>query len=102
MRVNFKEPFRDLFGEPIKDREGKELEIGKTLGLELFNLADLNKVPLTQEQKYMAYTLSVKIANADGEVEISEKEAKFIDHVASAVFKAGAYGNVVRVLERGA
>lgn len=98
MKVNFNQPFRDLFGHAIKDRDGKEMIIGRALGLELFNLGDLGKEPLSQEEKYMAYALSVRMANSEGEIEISEAEATFIDRVAANTYKAGAYGNIKELI----
>lgn len=98
MQADFNRSFTDPFGNPIADREGRPQMINKILGLELFNLGDLGKEPLSQEQKYMAYTLSLRLANATGPVEISPEEAQFIDQVAARAYKAGAYGNIKSIL----
>lgn len=98
MKVNFNRPFTDPFGNILTDKEGKPQMINRVLGLELFNLGDLDKQPLTQAQKYMAYTLSVKLANATEETDLTQEEADFIDNVASLVYKAGAYGCIKQIL----
>lgn len=97
MKVNFNQPFIDLYGEPMTEN-GKPSLIKKTLGLLLFNLGDQNKPAFTQDEKYMAYTLSIRLANSEDEIEISEEEARFIDQVAAASFRAGAYGNIRKLL----
>lgn len=98
MKANFNQPFCDPFGNPLRDKEGNVQMINRVLGLELFNLGDLDKQPLTQEEKYMAYTLSVKLANSADDIDLTKEEADFIDRVASSVYKAGAYGNIKSIL----
>lgn len=99
MKVNFNQPFKDPFGNPLIDKDGKTTMINKNLGLALFNLGG-EKCPLPPDQKYMAFTLSVKLANASGEVEISEEEAQFIDLMASKIYMAGPYGNIKLLISK--
>lgn len=98
MKVNFNRPFKDPFGNVITDKNLEPKMINKELGLELFNLGSIGNEPLTQEQKYMAYSLSMKLANSDGDIELESKEIEFIDEVAARTYKAGAYGNIKSIL----
>lgn len=96
MKLNFNQPFKDMHGNPHLEG-GKPAIIGKHLGFQLYNAND-KLWPMKPEEKYMAYCLSVKIGNAEGEVEISPEEAQLIDRVASRTLTAGAYGNIKDLL----
>lgn len=98
MKINFNQPFKDFLGEAVIGKDGKPMMINRVLGLQLFNLSELKGNPLTPDQKYRAYTLSVKLANEPGEIEFSPEEIEFIDQVSSEVYSAGAYGNIKELL----
>lgn len=97
MKTDFNRPFKDLFGNDVTDKNGKPVMIGRSLGLQLFNLGEMNGKTLTPEEKYMAYTLSVRLANKE-EIELSKEEADFISKVAAQFYTAGAYGNIKDIL----
>lgn len=97
MKANFNRPFTDVFGAPVLSKAGQPEMINRHLGFILFNIGDDNH-PLNAQEKFLAYTLSMKIANAPGEIEISQEEADFIDRVASQAYAAGAYGNIKSII----
>lgn len=92
MKVNFNQPYTDPFGNPMLEN-GKPVVIRKSLGINLFYVND-KILPLNPEQKFLAYTLSVKIANAEEAVELTAEEAELIDKVAAKTLPAGYYGNI--------
>lgn len=97
MKVNFRQPFKDLFGNPMLE-DGKEMMINESLGFNLFYITD-KIVPLNAKEKYIAYTLAVKLTNKEIDLEITPEEADVIDKVAARVYNAGAYGNIRSLLE---
>lgn len=99
MKVNFNQPIKDPFGNVVLDEHDNPQSIGKILATGLFNAKQIKGMPLTPEQKFNAFNLSTKIANAKGEVEISVEEAQFIKSVSAEIFMAGVYGNIVNVIE---
>ena len=92
MKVNFNHTFKDPFGNDLTDNEGKPQMINRSLGFELFNLGDLGTAPMSQEEKFMAYNLSMRIANSTGDIEISNEEAEFLCKIACRVYRPGAFG----------
>lgn len=96
MKVNFNIPFRDFLGKEVAVSDHLPT-IGKSLGFNLFNIPD-KVVSLSAEQKFTAYTLAVKLANAEAEAEITPQEAEVIDMVASKVYFPGYYGQVKQLL----
>lgn len=98
MKINFNVPYTDPFGNPMLEN-GKPVVIRKSLGMNLFYVND-KIMPLNPEQKFMAYTLSVKIANAEAEIEVSKEEAELIDKVAGWTLPAGYYGNIKSLLNK--
>lgn len=99
IKVNFNVPFKDVFGNPVLEN-GKPLIVGKHLGFNLYNVSEIDGKPLSPEEKFNSYSLAVKIANADKEIELSRDEATLIDKVASQVFSAGAYANVKFLIKK--
>ena len=98
MNVNFNVPFVDLMGKPIYEN-GKEAIVADRVASLLFNLSALNKEPLKAEQKYKAYKLCTRITGKPENVELSAEDAAFIKEVCSEAFSAGAYGQVVDLIE---
>lgn len=94
MKVNFNRTFTDCFGKEI---EGKN--IGEQVCLFLFNLSSLSGNPIPAEKKYMAYTLCNRISVHPDEVELTTEEASFIKDVCNEVMSAGAYGQIVDLIE---
>lgn len=102
MIVNFKKNFVDSFGSPITElKDGKRTpqEIWRFLAATLFSLSSLGKEPLSKEQKYTAYVLSRRIAENPEAVECTTEEASFLKDVCSEMLNAGAYGQVVDLIE---
>lgn len=100
MKVNFNQPIKDPFGNAVTDEFHKPQTIGRILATGLFNAKQLKGMPLTPEQKFLAYNLSTKIANADNEIEITVEDAQFIKNLSADIFMAGVYGNIVNLIEK--
>ena len=94
MIVNFNTPFVDCFNKPIDDKT-----IGETLALRLFNASTIEGKQMTAEQKYMAHTLSRRIATECESVRLTAEEAAFIKAFAVDIYNAGAYGQIVDLIE---
>ena len=102
MIVNFKKNFVDSFGCPITEVKNGVItaqEIRRFLAATLFSLSSLNKEPLSKDNKYMAYSLSKRIAENPVAVECTTEEASFIKDVCAEKLNAGAYGQVVDLIE---
>lgn len=102
MKINFKKNFVDSFGCPITElKDGKRTtkEIWRFLAATLFSLSSLGKEPLSKEKKYTAYLLSKRIAENPEAVECTTEEASFLKDVCSEMLNAGAYGQVVDLIE---
>lgn len=98
MNINLNVPFVDLMGKPIYEN-GKEANVADRIASLLFNLSALHKEPLNAEQKYQAYKLCTAIIHSPSSVELSAEQASFIKDVCSEAFSAGAYGQVVDIIE---
>lgn len=94
MKVNLNKCFVDCFGKNI---EGKN--IAEQLSLFLFNLSSLAGSPLSAENRYLAYCLCNRISSCPSTVELTTEEASFIKEVANEAFSAGAYGQIVDIIE---
>lgn len=95
MIVNFNTPFVDCFDKPIDDKT-----IGETLAMRLFNASTIEGKQMTAEQKYMAHDLSRRIAQSGDSVRLSAEEAAFIKAFAVDIYNAGAYGQIVDIIEQ--
>lgn len=100
MKVNFNQPLLDPFGKKVTDENNHPSTIGKLVATCLYNAKHIKGVPLTPEQKFSAFNLSMKIANAKGEVEITLEEAQLIKSLSAECFMAGVYGNILRLIEK--
>lgn len=102
MKVNFEKEFVDCFGKTITEKiNGQEtpLQIWKSLARTMFNLSLLGGVPVSQDEKYTAYSLSKRIAGNPSEVELTTEEASFLKRVCAEQLSAGAYGIVADIVE---
>lgn len=92
MKVNFNQSFKDYKGESLG------VNISDEVGKILFNLSTSGQIPLSADEKYMAYKLCNRITSLE-EVELTNEEAAFIVKVCGENFKAGAYGQIVDIME---
>ena len=102
MKVNFNKTFVDCFGNSITEKkDGKDvaIEIWERLAFSLFNISTLGGTPISQDEKYTAYSLSMRIAGNPSEVELSTEEASFLKRVCAEQLSAGAYGIVADIVE---
>lgn len=99
MKVDFNCVFKNYNGEDILSK-GVPVKVSSYLANTLFNLSAIDGKSLTAEEKYMAYSLCKRIANADGEVEITTEEASFIKKVCASQLSAGAYGFITDIIEK--
>ena len=100
MKVNFNLPLLDPFGKKVTDEKDQPSTIGKLVATCLYNAKHIKGVPLSPEQKFSAFNLSMKIANAKGEVEITLEEAQLIKSLSAECFMAGIYGNILKLIEK--
>lgn len=102
MRINLKKCFVDIFGNPVIEKRGQESapqEMWRLLAMSLFSLSSLGGRPLAKEQKYMAYSMSRRMAESPASFECTAEEAAFLKDVCSETLSAGAYGQVVDLIE---
>lgn len=95
MRVNFKQPFKDCYGADIEPANS----IGEQLCVQLFSVSKIDGQPLSPEEKYMAYKLCGRIAASPENVELTSEEGTFIKRLAANIYSAGAYGQIVDLIE---
>lgn len=93
-KVNLDRPFTDCFGEEIK---GKNM--AEQISMNLFNLSTLHGVTVSADKKYEAYKLCNRIAANPREVELTSEERVLIEDLSEDVFSAGAYGQIVDIIE---
>lgn len=106
MKVNFKIPFADCFGNTVMRKTwegGKEADepvmVWHELAVQLFNASTSGQAPLDAAQKYMAYTLSRRIAASPDAVDLTPEEAALLKMLSSTSFSAGAYGQIADILD---
>lgn len=95
MTVNLDKNFLDAFGRPIENGR-----IADKLGMLLFNLSTVHGTPVTPEKKYAAYQMCQRINSNASAVELSLEEAAMIKDACAEHLSAGAYGQVVDLLEK--
>jgi hypothetical protein len=64
-----------------------------------FSIDSTPQLPLSAEDKYMAYQMAKRLADCSGEIDITIEEAAFFKKVCAVGLVAGAYGQVVDLLE---
>lgn len=100
MTVNFNCEFTDCFGNAIPGTtRGEAIKIGAALCQTLFNLSTLGGTMVSQEKKYMAYRLSLRISECPEAVELTAEEASFLKEVGAEAYSAGAYGRIADLIE---
>ena len=79
----------------------RKLTVGKVAARtsQLFNLSTLRGTPVPAERKYQAYKLCQRIAANPREVELTTEDCSLLKEVASETYSAGAYGQVVDLIE---
>lgn len=98
MKRNFNIPFTDYNGNPVKENN-QILTIGRSLSSALFQVSKIGNSPLSENEKYAAYSLSRQLMKAEGDMEISVDEALLIKRVAYESYSAGGYGQIVDLIE---
>ena len=102
MEVNFNHDYKDCFGNKILEENSKESipkAIWRHLAFSLFNLSSVGPEALDGKDKYMAYSLSYRIAENPESVEMTTEEASFLKKVCACLLSAGAYGQVEDIIE---
>lgn len=99
MKVNFKRPIVGLDRKPVPHRDGSPTMANEEIAVYLYNLSAVNGVNLTAEQKYRAYNLCMRIASNPDSVSLTTEEACLIKDVCSEKMSAGAYGQIVDMIE---
>ncbi|MBQ8769661.1 MAG: hypothetical protein IJZ60_00665 [Bacteroides sp.] len=99
MRVNFLKPIMGIDRNPLKNKNGEEFRLSDEICLHLFNADKLKGVPLSDEQKYKVYKLCMRISDHPESVDISTEEGTLIKGICSDRMSAGAYGQVVDIIE---
>lgn len=113
MKVNFNIPFKNYKGEDLEKevevlRDGKKVKelqpvlISDILAQNLYNGEGLERTSNTDkdnETKFKAYTLCHRIFNASSAVDLTSEEALLIKQVSASSLTAGAYGQIVELLE---
>ena len=99
MRVNLKNPILGLDGLPVLHNDGRPIIAGKEIAVYLYNLSSLKGAALTPEQKYRAYTLCMRIGCNPENLELTTEEACLIKDVCFEKMSAGAYGQIVDMIE---
>lgn len=94
MKVNFNQAFKNFDGTAISEGS-KDKMISTMVASFLFLGQDLT----TADEKMMSANLSQRIYSAKGAVELSLEEAALIKKLAGQSLIAGAYAQVVNLLE---
>lgn len=90
MKVNFTKKLRNFDGSET------EKTVGHLTGCLLFGYNDAN---VSADKKYSAYKLMQRISQETTDCEISVEEASLIKEIAARSMSAGAYGQIVDLLE---
>ncbi len=95
MTVNFNKAFTDGAGNPLESSPN----IGTAIATRLFNLDKMDGVCVSADEKYRAYSLSRRFSDSPDAVNLTTEEAAFIKKVCADTFTAGAYGQIVDLIE---
>lgn len=99
MKVNFNRPIVGFDRQPLLNKSGETILMNEEVCLHLYNANTMKGVPLSDEQKYKAYSLCMRISGHPESVEISTEEGTLIKSICYEKMSAGAYGQVVDVIE---
>jgi hypothetical protein len=94
MKVNFK---KDLIGPDGSVLAGA---LDNELRRLLFSLDSSEKLPLSADEKYKCHSIGKRLLEGDGEIELTVEEAVFLKKICAVGFVAGAYGQVVDLIEK--
>ena len=101
MEVNLHVPFRDIFNNEIVNEKGEIQYIDSTLCLGLFSGSFIQPSGDYQEdltKKFNAFTACMKIHNAQGEVDLDDKEVEIVKQ-AAGMLSPGGYGQILNILD---
>lgn len=93
MTRNFNKPFIGFDGKPVDDKK-----ISDILGMQLY-AAGNGKDNVSGDDKLRAYHLSVQLHANPEAVELTTEDCALIKSVAENSLVAGAYGQVVDIIE---
>lgn len=113
MQVNFNVPFKNYKGEAMQKevetiRDGKKVVekqpvlIADILAQNLYSGEGIEKTGNAEkdtENKFKAYKLCHRIFSASGPVDLTAEESILVKQVSAASLTAGAYGQIVELLE---
>lgn len=99
MKVNLKRPIVGFDRQPLLKKSGETILMSDEVCLHLFNANTMKGVPLSDKQKYTAYSLCMRISADPEIVEMSTEEGTLIKALCHEKMSAGAYGQVVDVIE---
>lgn len=94
---NFKVAMRGYDGKELKNEKGETQMMSLIIGLHLYTAG--GKKPMSQEDKVRAYKLSLQMQEHPEEVELTAEDMTLIKEVTNEALVAGAYGQIVQVLE---
>lgn len=99
MIVNLKKSIIGFDRKPLLKKNGEEIQMQDEVCLHLFNANQLKGVPLSDEQKYRAYSLCMRISENPESVEMTTEDGTLIKGICYEKMSAGAYGQVVDAIE---
>lgn len=94
---NFKVAMRGYDGKELKNEKGETQMMSDIVGLHLYTAG--GKKPMSQEDKVRAYKLSLQMQERPEEMELTAEDMTLIKEVTNEALVAGAYGQIVQVLE---
>ncbi|MDR2773931.1 MAG: hypothetical protein LBC19_04170 [Tannerella sp.] len=92
MKIDFKKSFTGHDGETIG-------MIDEHLRLVLFSADSSDRFMLSAEEKYLAYKIGKRLLEEGGNIDLTVEEAGFIKKVCSFGLRAGAYGQLIDLIE---
>jgi hypothetical protein len=92
MKVDFKTELKGHDGKPV----GRMDEQLRTV---LFSIDGGERLPLSADEKYLAYRIGKRLLEEGGKIELTLEEAAFLKRIGAVAFRAGAYGQLVDLLE---
>lgn len=95
---NFKVAMRGYDGKELKNEKSETQMMSDIIGLHLYTAG--GKKPMSQEDKVRAYKLSLQMQEHPEEVELTSEDMTLIKEVTNEALVAGAYGQIVQVLEK--
>lgn len=113
MKVNFNIPFKNYKGEKMEKevevlRNGQKVKeiqsvlISDVLAQNLYTGEGIERTgnaDKDNESKFKAYKLCHRIFSATGPIDLTSEEVLLIKQVSAATLTAGAYGQIVELLE---